>query len=146
MPFWAIVAGGLLAAAISSVRPTAASDVETCNHITTNDVVIAACSRAIASGHYTDGGLANLYMSRAIAGWHASSRAVQDFDAAIALDPRHAHTETSDPVDVGEGQFVVCCRAVVYDCRSKIAYRFKDSVGPNTNRCLETCTNAARCQ
>ena len=142
-----MAAGLLIAGALSTVSPAAADDGETCTSSLRSDAAIAACTRAIASGQYTAENAAALYTSRALAYGAKGQfdRAVQDFDEAIRLDPQFAQGDETDPVSVGDGRFIVCCRAVVLDCRVKASWRLRDDISENAKRCVETCWRKPRC-
>src|SRR5215470_1848947 len=82
---WVAAAGLLIAGAFLAVSPAAAGDAETCaDTLRGADVVIAACTQAIASGQYTAENAAPLYISRALmyAAKGQFDRAVRDFDDA----------------------------------------------------------------
>src|ERR1700728_1964458 len=123
-----MAAGLLVGSALFAVLPAAADDMETCTDSSGSDVAIAACTRAIASGKYTTQNLATLYTSRGIAyeftGQH--DRAFQDFEQALRLDPQFAHSDRTDPVAVGDGRFVFCCRAILFDCRIRATWAIRD--------------------
>ena len=143
-----MAAGLLIGSALFVVAPAAADDERTCNLLDKADIVIAACTRAIASGQYIAQNLATLYISRAIAAFRGNGqndRARQDFDQATQLDPQFAQADRTDPVDVGDGQFIICCRAIVYDCRTHIAFRLRDTPGRAAEQCIDTCAKNAIC-
>jgi tetratricopeptide (TPR) repeat protein len=134
-----VMAASLLTASapFAAVAPAVAGDGETCANSLRSDVAIAACTRAIASGQYSTQNVATLYTSRGIAyfatGQH--DRAIQDFDQAIRLDPEFAQGDTTDPVAVGDGRFIFCCRAVLLDCRAKVILAIRNM----PKRCTEAC-------
>jgi hypothetical protein len=141
-------AGLLIASALSAVSPAAADDGETCLDSLKGDAAIAACTRAIASGQYTAQDLAALYTSRGIA--HGATgqrdRFMQDFDEVLRLDPQFAQGDRSDPVAVGDGRFVFCCRAVVVDCRIKATWTISDiRTHADDQRCVTACLKNAKC-
>ena len=143
-----MAAGLLIACALFAVSPTAADDGETCTNIFRDAAgVIAACTRAIASGQYTAENAATLYTSRALmyAAKGQFDHALQDFDEAIRLDPQFAHGDETDPVSVGDGRYIVCCRAVVLDCRVKASWRLRDDISASAKRCVGTCWRKPRC-
>lgn len=144
-----LAAGLLLASAAFAVSPAAADDWKTCADSSSgvDDAVIAACTRAIASGQYTARNLAALYTSRAIAyaAQRQPDRAGQDFDRAIGLDPQFAQADRIDPVDIGDGRFIVCCRAIVDECRTHTIWRLRDTRGHAHEQCIETCMKNSRC-
>ena len=136
-----MAAGLLISGALFSVLPAATDDGKACTDSLKSDAAIAACTRAIDSGQYTSRNIATFYTSRALA-YSAKSqvdRAIQDFDDAIRLDPQFAQGDETDPVSVGDGLFIVCCRAVVLDCRVKASWRLRDDMSENAKRCVETC-------
>ena len=138
----------LITGALFAPSPAAADDGKTCTDTLGGaDVVIAACTRAIASGQYAAPNAAALYISRAL--MHAAKsqfdRAVRDFDEAIQLNPEFARGDETDPVSVGDGRFMVCCRAVVLDCRVKASWRLRDDISEHAKRCVETCWRKPRC-
>ena len=137
----------LIAGSLSTDSLAAADDWETCTSSLKSDDAIAACTRAIASGQYTADNAAALYTSRAIAygAKRQYDRATQDFDEAIRLDPQFAQGNETDPVSVGDGLFIVCCRAVVLDRRVKASWRLRDDISENAKRCVETCWRKPRC-
>ena len=142
-----LAAGLLIAGALFSALPAAAGDDKTCTDSLRSEAAIAACTRAIVSGQYTGRNMAAFYTSRALA-YAAKSqfdRAVQDFDEAIRLDPQFAQGDETDPVSVGDGRFIVCCRAVVLDCRVKASWRLREDISENAKRCVETCWRKPRC-
>ena len=73
----------------------AADDADTCAK-QSGDVAIAACSRAIASGQFSGGELAAIYVSRGVEykNKRGLDRAVADFDQAIRLDPKNTDVYT----------------------------------------------------
>ena len=68
----------------------AANDADMCKQAS-GDVAIAACTRAIASGRYAGHDLAKLHYDRAVeyANKGDYDRAIDDFSAAIRLDPKY---------------------------------------------------------
>jgi hypothetical protein len=137
----------LIAGALFAVPPAAADDWKTCTSIGGADVIIAACTRAITSGQYSTQNAATLYTSRAIAygAKSQSDRASQDLDQAIQRDPQFAQADRTDPVDVGEGRFIVCCRAIVRDCRTQILWTLSDTQPSAAAQCIQTCMKNMRC-
>jgi tetratricopeptide (TPR) repeat protein len=136
-----VMAAGLsIAGALFAVSPAAADDVEACTNSSKSDVAIAACTRAIASGQYMTQNLATLYTSRGLAyevtGQH--DHAIQDFEQAMRLDPKFARGDRTDPVVVGDGLFVFCCRALVFDARIKATWAIRDG-GGDLERCATAC-------
>jgi tetratricopeptide (TPR) repeat protein len=140
-----MAAGLLIAGALFTVSPAAADDGETCTN-SSDDVAIAACTRAIASGQYTTQNVAAFYTSRGIAygakGQH--DRAIQDFDQAIRLDPQFAPGDRTDPVAVGAGRFIFCCRAILFDCRTRVTWAIRN-IQENSKHCVETCLRNVKC-
>jgi hypothetical protein len=51
--------------------------------------------------------------------------------------------ETS-PVTVGDGQFI-CCRAILYDCRSKVIWAIRDVRGNAAHEQCQTCLGNLKC-
>jgi hypothetical protein len=143
----AMVAGVLTAGALFAVSPAAADDGETCVS-SSGDVAISACTRALASRQYTTQNVAALYTSRGIAylakGQH--DRAIQDFGQVIRLEPQFTGGDKTNPVAVGAGQFVFCCRAILVDCRTKVSWAIRD-IKRNTNyeQCIKTCWKKLSC-
>jgi tetratricopeptide (TPR) repeat protein len=136
------VAGLLIAGALFAVLPAAADDWETCINSLRSDVAIPVCTRAIASGQYTSQNLATLYTSRGIAYLATGQfdRAKQDFDQTFRLDPQFAQGDRTDPVSVGDGRFIFCCRAMVFDSRIKATCAIKDiSSNADDLRCVTAC-------
>jgi len=136
-----MAAGLLIAGALFTASPAAADDARTCTYLSKDvDVPIAACTRAIASGQYAGQDLAALHISRALAYWAKGQldRTREDFEQAIRLDPPFAPGDRDDPVDVGDGLFFVCCRALVYDGRVKAVWRLRDTQGAD-EQCVQTC-------
>jgi tetratricopeptide (TPR) repeat protein len=145
MLVWCVMAAGLLiAGALLTVSPAAADDGETCTK-SSGDVVIAACTRAIASGQYTTQNLASLYTSRgneyAYKGQY--DRAIEDFDQAIRRNRQFARGDEISPVAVGADKFV-CCRAILIDCRNKVSWTIRN-VGDDAKQCIETCSMSLKC-
>src|SRR5580704_17342128 len=87
---------GLAVVALAGL-PTgaAADDADTCAK-QSGDVVIAACSRAIASGKFSGEELAPFYVSRGVVykNKRGLDRAIADFDQAIRLDPKNTDAYT----------------------------------------------------
>ena len=132
----------LLASAFFAVSPAAADDWKTCaDSYSGDDVTIAACTRAIDSGQYTAQDLATLYTSRGLAYWGKGQRDrySQDFDQVLRVDPRFAQGDQTSPVDVGDGRYIFCCRAIVLDCRIKATWRFRDTQGSSDEQCIQAC-------
>jgi tetratricopeptide (TPR) repeat protein len=129
-----MAAGLVIGSALFAISPAAAGDWETCIHSLRSDVAIAACTRAIASGQYSTQN-STLYTSRGIA-YGAKGRydrAIQDFEKAIRLDPQFAQRDRTDPVAVGDGRFIFCCRAILLDRRTKAVWAIRKKRGvPNT--------------
>jgi tetratricopeptide (TPR) repeat protein len=148
IPVLLIMAVGLLiASALFAVSPAAADDRETCtDSLSDVDVAIAACARAIASGQYTTQNVATLYTSRGIAygakGQH--DRAIQDFDQAIRLDAQFAQGDRTNPVAVGDGRFIFCCRAILLDCRTNVVWAIRN-IREDPKHCIEACSRKLRC-
>jgi tetratricopeptide (TPR) repeat protein len=137
--------GLLIAGALLAVPPAVADDGETCtNSLRRSDVAIAACTRAIASGQYTQN-VATLYTSRGIAYMAAGQhdRAIHDFDQVIRLDPQFAQGDRTDPAAVGDGRFIFCCRAVLLDCRTRVVWAIRN--WEDAKRCVETCSRNLVC-
>jgi hypothetical protein len=139
-----------IASALFIVSAAAADDRETCIAIPTKstiDLAIAACTRAIVSGQYSARNLVTLHASRAIAyaaKWQYD-RASQDFDRATRLDPRLAQGYRTDPVGVGDGRYIFCCRAILFDCRTKTAWRPRHAKGSAHEPCVQTCVQNLKC-
>jgi len=142
-----IITVGLLIASALFVSSAAADDWKICADTLKRDAVIAACTRAIDSGQYTAQDLATLYTSRGLAYWAKGQldRFSQDFDQALRLDPRFAEADQTNPVDVGDGRYIFCCRAVVFDCRVRASWRLRDSHGSAEEQCMQTCAANVRC-
>lgn len=137
-----------VASVLFAVSPAAADDSETCINSLQIDVAIAACTRAIASGQYAAQTLASLYTSRGIAygGTGRPDRAIQDFDQALRVDPQFAQGDKTDPVAVGDGRFIFCCRAMLFDCRIKATWAIKDIRGnADDQRCVTACFKKVHC-
>jgi len=136
----------VIAGAFVAISPAAADDRETCADSLRSDVAIAACTRAIASRQYITQNVAPLYTSRGIAygakGQH--ERAIEDFEKAIRLDPQFAQRDRTDPVAVGDGRFIFCCRAILLDCRTKAAWAIRNKQ-EDAKHCIETCSRNLRC-
>jgi hypothetical protein len=140
----AVAAGLFIASAVFVVSPAAADDAETCADAF-KSVAIAVCTRAIASAQYTTQNAPPLYASRGIA-YEArgqQERASADFDRVFRLDPRFAERDRTDPVAVGDGRFVFCCRAVLLDCRTKVIWAISRT---RDDACLEACSRNLRCK
>jgi len=73
--------------------PAAADDADLCSK-ESGDAAIAACGRAITSGIYNGNNLANLFLNRGVeySSKGDNDRAIQDYDQAIRLNPKHANT------------------------------------------------------
>jgi tetratricopeptide (TPR) repeat protein len=138
-----LAAGLLIAGALFAVSPAAADDRETCIGELKSDVAIPACTRAIASGQYTTQKLATLYTSRGIAYLDTGQfdRAIQDFDQAFRLDPQFGQGDRTDPVLVGDGRFIFCCRAWLFDSRIKVSWAIKDLQRTDLHACVTACVN-----
>jgi hypothetical protein len=137
-----VAAGLLIASAPFAASPAAADDGETCLDSLGSDVAIAACTRAIASGQYTTQNIAALYTSRGLAyeSTGQGDRAIQDFDQAFRLDPQFSESDGSDPVVVGDGRFVYCCRAMLSDGRIRATWAIKDiQANADDQRCVTAC-------
>jgi hypothetical protein len=139
-----------IASVLFMVSPAAADDRETCTAIPTKstiDFAIAACVRAIASGRYTAHNLATLHTSRAIAyaAKRQYDRASQDFDQATRLDPQFAQGYRTVPIGVGDGRYIFCCRSILFDCRTKTAWRLKHTQGSAHDQCIQTCVQNLKC-
>jgi hypothetical protein len=139
-----------IVSALFMVSPAAADDRGACAAIPTKstiDFVIAACARAIASGQYTARNLATLHASRAVAyaAKRQYGRASRDFDQAIRLDPQFAHGHRTDPVGVGDGRYIFCCRAILVDCQTKTAWRLRDTRGSAHEQCIQACAQNLKC-
>ena|SRR6185312_11891748 len=54
-------------------------------------------------------------------------------------------TLSTDPIDLGKDQFM-CCRAVLYDCRAKVAWGLRNNLRGNADwqRCLDACVRNLR--
>jgi len=134
--------GFLIASAVLVVSPAAAEDWETCISSLRSDVAIAACTRAIASGQYTTQNLATLYTSRGLAylATNQLDQAAQDFDQAFRVDPQFEQDDRANPVPVGDGGFILCCRAMLLDNRVKVTWAIKDIWGnADDQRCITAC-------
>jgi hypothetical protein len=142
-----MVVGFIIADALLAVSPAAADDGKTCNSLSNVEVIISACTRAIDAGRHTAQDAATLYISRAIALAvnRQDARSSDDFNHAVRLDPQFAQADRATPVDVGDGQFIVCCRAIVNDCRAHILWRLRDTQGSAHAQCIETCLKKMRC-
>jgi tetratricopeptide (TPR) repeat protein len=137
-----VAAGLLVASAFLAVLPAAADDMEICTNSLRSDVAIAACTWAIASGKYTAQNVATLYTSRGIAYGLTGQRdrAIQDFEEALRLDPQFAQSDRTDPVAVGDGRFIFCCRAMLFDRRIKATWAIRDiRENADDQRCVATC-------
>ena len=90
---WAMLAGGImLVGLLLLVIRAAAEDVgETCVNVSDN-VAVAACTRAIRSGGHNAHRLAALYGNRCAANINngKSDEALSDCNQAIQLDPKNA--------------------------------------------------------
>lgn len=127
-----------VAIALFAISPAVADDKETCTGSLKSDVAITACTRAIASAQNTPQNQATLYTSRGIA--YAASgqwdRASQDFDEALRLDPQFTQGDNTDPVAIGDGRFIFCCRAALLDCRDKTILTIRNI----PKQCIEACS------
>lgn len=139
--------GLLIAGALFTVSRAAADDGDICiNSLADAGVAIAACTRAVVSGQYTNQSVATLYTSRGIAylakGQH--DRAMQDFNQVIRLVPQFSRGDKTNPVAVGNGEFIFCCRVLLSDCRTKVNWAIRNIRG-NAKRCAETCSRKLKC-
>jgi tetratricopeptide (TPR) repeat protein len=90
---WRIIAGAGVAAVLAA-QAAATDDFETCGSTGLDgDVLIAACTRAIASGRFQEANLATLYKNRALEYNHRGDldRAIADFTESIKLNPHFAY-------------------------------------------------------
>ena len=137
-----VAAGLLIASAPFAASPAAADDGETCLDSLGSDVAIAACTRAIASGQYTTQNTAALYTSRGLAYLNTGQGdlAIRDFEQAFRLDPQFSRGDGTDPVVVGDGRFIFCCRAMLNDDRVRATWAIKDIQGnADDQRCVTAC-------
>jgi lipoprotein NlpI len=90
-----LIAVFFVATAVLLTRPAAADDFDTCYQKSkeSDDVVIAACNRAITSGRYRGDKLSELFQGRGLRYYRKRDldRAIQDYDQAIRLDPQNGN-------------------------------------------------------
>lgn len=142
-----MVAGLLIVGALFAVSPTAADEGETCtNSLSEVDVTIVACTRAIASGQFTTQDVATLYTSRGIAYGAKGEydRAIQDFDQTIRLVSQFTKGDRTNPVAVVDGRFILCCRAILLDCRTKVVWAIRN-IREDATHCIEACSRNLMC-
>jgi tetratricopeptide (TPR) repeat protein len=134
-----LAAGPLIASALFAASPAAADDGDTCADSLRSDVAIDACTRAITSRQYAAQNPAALYTSRGIAYLATGQfdRAIQDIDEAMRLDPQFGQGDGTDPVDVGDGRFIFCCRAMLFDSRVRATWAIRENA--NLESCAATC-------
>ena len=88
----ASIGPGLVRAAALTAAPAGADDAVSCANAS-GDAAIAACTRAIDSGHYYGQALEKLYHDRAFKYYNNkrdNDRAIADYNDAIRIDPDNA--------------------------------------------------------
>jgi hypothetical protein len=138
-----VMAAGLLnASALFAALPAAADDWDTCADSLKSDVAIDACTRAITSGQYARQHPETLYTSRGIAYLTTGQldSAIRDIDKAMQLVPQFGQGDGTDPVDVGYGRFIFCCRATLFDSRVRATWVIRKIWGnAYLEHCVATC-------
>ncbi len=82
-----------LTALLTLAAPTRADMVDDCTQADDNDLRIGGCTALIRSGKYSGVDLAAAYSNRGVAYRRVgeTSRAIEDYDQALRIDPGHAN-------------------------------------------------------